>query len=56
MQKIFREYIAPFIVLLIFLAALVAVNSRFFIPGGLTPPIEEILGFLMGNLAILNGC
>jgi hypothetical protein len=54
-MKIFREYIAPLIVLLIFLAAMVAVNARFFIPGGLTPPIEEPIGFLIGHIAMLNG-
>ncbi|MDY6805882.1 MAG: hypothetical protein SXA11_19045 [Cyanobacteriota bacterium] len=55
MKKIFREYIAPLIALLIFLAALVAVNARFFLPGGLTPPLEEPVGLLIGNIAMLNG-
>ena len=54
-MKIIREYIAPLIVLLIFLAALVAVNARFFLPGGLTPPIEEPLGFVIKNIAIFKG-
>ncbi len=49
MKKIFREYIAPLIVLLIFLAALVAVNARFFIPGGLTPPVQEPVGVVIIN-------
>ena len=52
-MKIIREYIGPLIVLLIFLAAMVAVNARFFIPGGLTPPIEEPIGFLINFFQLL---
>ncbi|MGC9527462.1 MAG: hypothetical protein ACP5D7_18160 [Limnospira sp.] len=34
----FRQYIAPLIVVLIFLVALVAVSARIFLPGDLQAP------------------
>ena len=34
----FRQYIAPFIVLLIFLVALVAVSARIFLPSDMMAP------------------
>ena len=43
----FRQYIAPFIVLLIFLLALVAVSARIFLSEDMAAPapISEIPGF-----------
>jgi hypothetical protein len=42
-MAIFRQYIAPFIVVLIFLTALVAVSARIFLPSDMAAPapIEE---------------
>ncbi|WP_413161698.1 hypothetical protein ACL6C3_23805 [Capilliphycus salinus ALCB114379] len=37
-MAIFRQYIAPLIVVLIFLLALVAVSARIFLPGDLAEP------------------
>lgn len=37
-MAIFRQYIAPLIVVLIFLLALVAVSARIFLPGDLAAP------------------
>ncbi|WP_017307193.1 hypothetical protein [Spirulina subsalsa] len=34
----FRQYVAPFIVVLIFLVALVAVSARIFLPSDLAAP------------------
>lgn len=41
---IFRQYIAPFIALIIFLLALVAVSARIFLPADMAAPapIEEV--------------
>lgn len=41
---IFRQYIAPLIVVLVFLVALVAVSARIFLPSDMAAPapIEEI--------------
>lgn len=43
-MAIFRQYIAPLLVVLIFLVALVAVSARIFLPSDLAAPapIEEI--------------
>lgn len=43
-MAIFRQYIAPLIVVLIFLAALVAVSARIFLPSDMAAPapIEEV--------------
>ena len=43
-MQIFRQYIAPFIVVIIFLIAMVAVSARIFLPGDLIAPapIEEL--------------
>jgi hypothetical protein len=40
----FRQYIAPFIVLLVFLVALVAVSARIFLPSDMAAPapIEDV--------------
>jgi hypothetical protein len=40
----FRQYIAPLIVVMIFLVALVAVSARIFLPGDMAQPapVEEI--------------
>jgi hypothetical protein len=37
-MKIFREYIAPLIVVLIFMMALVAVSARIFLPSDMASP------------------
>ena len=37
-MAIFRQYIAPLLVVLIFLLALVAVSARIFLPGDLAAP------------------
>lgn len=43
-MAIFRQYIAPFIIVLIFLVALLAVSSRIFLPADMAAPapIEEV--------------
>jgi hypothetical protein len=42
-MSIFRQYIAPFIVVVIFIIALVAVSARIFLPSDMAAPapIEE---------------
>ncbi|MBW4591783.1 MAG: hypothetical protein KME46_02375 [Brasilonema angustatum HA4187-MV1] len=42
-MAIFRQYIAPFFVVLIFIIALVAVSSRIFLPSDMAAPapVEE---------------
>ncbi|MEB3339241.1 hypothetical protein [Okeania sp.] len=37
-MQIFRQYIAPLIVVIIFLLAMVAVSARIFLPGDLAAP------------------
>jgi hypothetical protein len=46
-MAIFRQYIAPLIVVLVFLVALLAVSARIFLPNDMAAPapIEEV-GFL----------
>ncbi len=43
-MAIFRQYIAPFLVLLVFLVALVAVSARIFLPSDMAAPapVEEV--------------
>lgn len=43
-MAIFRQYIAPFLILLVFLVALVAVSSRSFLPADMAAPapVEEV--------------
>jgi hypothetical protein len=43
-MTIFRQYIAPLIVVLIFLVALVAVSARIFLPTDMAAPapVEEV--------------
>lgn len=43
-MAIFRQYIAPLIVVLVFLVALVAVSARIFLPTDMAAPapIEEV--------------
>ena len=43
-MAIFRQYIAPLIVVLVFLVALVAVSARIFLPSDMAAPapIEEV--------------
>ncbi|RCJ28454.1 hypothetical protein A6770_23605 [Nostoc minutum NIES-26] len=45
-MAIFRQYIAPLLVVLVFLFALVAVSARIFIPSDMAAPapIEEVGG------------
>ncbi|MCL2939164.1 MAG: hypothetical protein O4808_18435 [Trichodesmium sp. St17_bin3_1_1] len=44
-MQIFRQYIAPLIVIIIFLIAMVAVSIRIFLPGDLAAPapMEELI-------------
>ncbi|MBV9386227.1 MAG: hypothetical protein JOZ78_07355 [Chroococcidiopsidaceae cyanobacterium CP_BM_ER_R8_30] len=43
-MAIFRQYIAPFIVVLVFFIALVAVSARIFLPTDMAAPapVEEV--------------
>ncbi|MBE9177756.1 hypothetical protein IQ268_04070 [Oculatella sp. LEGE 06141] len=43
-MSIFRQYIAPFLIVLVFLVALVAVSARIFLPSDMVAPapIEEL--------------
>ncbi len=43
-MAIFRQYIAPFLILLVFLVALLAVSARIFLPSDMAAPapIEDI--------------
>lgn len=43
-MAIFRQYVAPLLVVLVFLVALVAVSARIFLPGDMAAPapIEEV--------------
>ncbi len=43
-MAIFRQYIAPFLVVLVFIVALVAVSARIFLPSDMASPapIEEV--------------
>lgn len=42
----FRQYVTPFLILLVFLVALAAVSARIFLPGDMAAPapIEEPVG------------
>jgi hypothetical protein len=37
-MSIFRQYIAPFLILLVFLAALLATSARIFLPSDMAAP------------------
>jgi hypothetical protein len=43
-MAIFRQYVAPFLVLLVFLVALLAVSARIFLPSDMAAPapIEDV--------------
>jgi len=43
-MAIFRQYVVPFLILLVFLVALLAVSSRIFLPTDMAAPapIEEV--------------
>jgi hypothetical protein len=43
-MAIFRQYIAPFLIVLVFLVALLAVSARIFLPSDMAAPapIEEV--------------
>jgi len=43
-MSIFRQYIAPFLILLVFLVALLAVSARAFLPSDMAAPapMEEV--------------
>ncbi|HIK07470.1 MAG TPA: hypothetical protein IGS40_22720 [Trichormus sp. M33_DOE_039] len=49
-MAIFRQYIAPLLVVLVFILALVAVSARIFLPSDMAAPapIEEV-GMATGN-------
>jgi hypothetical protein len=51
-MAIFRQYIAPLIVVLVFLVALLAVSARIFLPNDMAAPapIEEV-GFVINALS-----
>lgn len=51
-MAIFRQYIAPLIVVLVFLVALLAVSARIFLPNDMAAPapIEEV-GFAIHALS-----
>ncbi len=51
-MAIFRQYIAPLIVVLVFLVALLAVSARIFLPNDMAAPapIEEV-GFVIHALS-----
>ncbi|MGA7936001.1 MAG: hypothetical protein WCA35_20780 [Kovacikia sp.] len=44
-MSFFRQYIAPFLIVLVFLVALVAVSSRIFLPSDMAAPapVEEVI-------------
>ncbi|NJL82720.1 MAG: hypothetical protein HC890_06750 [Chloroflexaceae bacterium] len=52
-MSIFRQHIAPFLILLVFLVALAAVSARSFLPSGLSAPapVEEISPIAPTSLA-----
>ena len=43
-MAIFRQYVAPFLIVLVFFVALVAVSARIFIPSDMAAPapVEEV--------------
>lgn len=41
-MAIFRQYIAPFLIVLVFLVALVAVGARIFLPGDMAAPAPMV--------------
>ena len=45
LMAFFRQYVAPFIVVLVFLVALVAVSARIFLPNDMAAPapVEEVI-------------
>jgi hypothetical protein len=51
-MAIFRQYVAPLIVVLVFLVALLAVSARIFLPNDMAAPapIEEI-GFVSNPIS-----
>ncbi|NJR40079.1 MAG: hypothetical protein HC781_16220 [Leptolyngbyaceae cyanobacterium CSU_1_4] len=51
-MAIFRQYIAPLIVVLVFLVALLAVSARIFLPNDMAAPapVEEV-GFVINALS-----
>lgn len=48
----FRQYVTPFLILLVFLVALAAVSARIFLPGDMAAPapIEEQVGWALPTL------
>ncbi|AUT01182.1 hypothetical protein CLI64_12645 [Nostoc sp. CENA543] len=55
-MAIFRQYIAPLLVVLVFILALVAVSARIFLPSDMAAPapIEEV-GMVTGHWGIGHG-
>ncbi|WP_017659121.1 hypothetical protein [Baaleninema simplex] len=39
-MNVFRQFIAPALIVLVFLLALAATSARIFIPGGLSEPVS----------------
>lgn len=59
-MSFFRSYIAPFLIVLTFLIAMLAVSARIFLPNDMLAPapIEEPVGKVdidRGQPAVLNG-
>lgn len=48
----FRQYVTPFLILLVFLVALVAVSARIFLPQDMAAPapIEQEVGLVLPTL------
>lgn len=46
-MSIFRQYIAPLLVVIVFLIALVAVSARIFLPSDMAAPAP--IGLIIGN-------
>jgi hypothetical protein len=53
----FRQHIAPFLVVLVFVVALVAVSARIFLPGDMAAPapVEEVGNPTSHKAALPNG-
>lgn len=52
-MALFRQYVAPFLILLIFLVALAAVSFRSFLPEGMSgpAPVDELSWVSYGDRA-----
>ncbi|PSO85227.1 MAG: hypothetical protein BRC43_14620 [Cyanobacteria bacterium QS_3_48_167] len=57
-MEFFRQYIAPFLVVLVFLMALAAVSARIFLPSDMLAPApaeeaDSVTGFPLSNAPTL---